>query len=47
MDKPLEKSEPSMGYFEGCLHYYPIQVFYEGMDYVDNRIMPRVGLISL
>ena len=33
MDKTLDKSEPSMGYFEGRLHYYPIRVFYEDTDF--------------
>ena len=43
----MDKTQPSMGYFEGRKHYYPVRVFYEDTDYVDNRIMPMVSLISL
>ena len=42
-----ERREPEMGWFEGREHHYPLRVFYEDTDYVDNRIMPIVGLFFL
>jgi acyl-CoA thioester hydrolase len=33
MDKTQPPTEPSMGYFEGRLHYYPVRVFYEDTDF--------------
>ena len=49
MDKVKEVSEmePTMGGFKGREHHYPLRVFYEDTDYVDNRIMPILALISL
>ena len=49
MDKAEDVSamEPTMGGFKGREHHYPLRVFYEDTDYVDNRIMPIVALISL
>ena len=46
MDKATA-AEPTMGWFEGREHNYALRVFYEDTDYVDNRIMPIVALISL
>jgi len=41
-----ERRETEMGWFEGREHHYPLRVFYEDTDYVDNRIMPIVALNS-
>ncbi len=29
----MDKTQPSMGYFEGRKHYYPVRVFYEDTDF--------------
>jgi len=49
MDKAenVSEMEPTMGCFKGRVHHYPLRVFYEDTDYVDNRIMPILALISL
>lgn len=33
MDKKTAHMEPTMGYFEGRKHYYPVRVFYEDTDF--------------
>ncbi len=48
MAKGMSSAEdPSMGWFEGREHNYALRVFYEDKDYVDNRSMLIVALISL